>query len=177
MGRVGVRRFPAFIPSRGHIAGVPGSMVLVAAINRPVSPHLGSPNGIGHGIEFSVVILERRPIAPLFFRHEESHGHIFIRVSGGVGAQDGSSLADVPVHDVISAGVRHPLVGVFIEAVKKGPIPHGRRDQHAVANAFGHRVITRRVHVAKNPIAIGAGRVAASCDARIDDVLVAPLRV
>jgi hypothetical protein len=166
---------PATIPSGAHIATVEvHAGMLVARINFTVPTNLVEIDGVDNLLELGLVV-DPRAVTPLFFRHQKREGHVFIGVLGAVNTDAVTRRVDLPVHQVPTRGIRHPLHGVFIHAVESNFVGHLGRDEHTVTNTLGNSIVG--VLGTLNAIAIGTSRITSASHADVRDKLSAPIAV
>jgi hypothetical protein len=117
--------------------------MLVAGVNLAAPAELSQTHGVANQLEFVVVIETRgRGVTPLFFSHQQRESHVLVGVGRAVGSDTRSARTNLPVHQIVAAGIRHPLLRIPIESVKEGFVGHVRGNQHAVADTFRHGVVT-----------------------------------
>jgi hypothetical protein len=147
--------------------------MLVTCIDITTAADFIKVNGIAYFLEFGVII-NPRAVAPLFFRHQQGVSHVLVGVFRTVTPETVAVCVDLPIHQISSAGIRHPLHGVFINTIESNFVRRQSRDQHPIPDALGHGVVG--VLGALNAVAAIAS-TAALADTGVRHEFRAPIRV
>jgi len=166
---------PATVPSRAHVARiVVHAVVLVAGIDLAAPADLVEVDGVADLLEL-VLVVDAGAVAPLLLGHQQGESHVLVGVLRAVRADAVSIRVDLPIHQVTTGGVGHPLHGVLVHAVEGHFVGHQGGDQHAIADTFRHGIVA--VLGALDTVTTRAVGVTRAGDTAVGDELGAPVAI